>query len=154
MLSGYTFYVIIFLRKKRSWKCTRIKFIHTISFPKISSLKISLCYILLIVSKIQSRLQGHPVLSTLLPPIRVLSLFFLSILPLYSFFSSSLRGFLLFVAHSFCMNVCVDCVGVRESGSAFTLLSISLLRFDGTFDVLLYDWILFFQWLSLDRLLL
>lgn len=98
----------------------------------------------MIVSKIQSRLQGHPVLSTLLPPIRVLPLFFLSILPLCSFFSSSLCEFLLFVAHSFYMNVCVDCVDVRGCGNAFTLLSISLLQFDGTFDVLLYDWILFF----------
>lgn len=42
-----------------------------------------------------------------------------------------------------CERICV-CPCARGIESPFTLLSISLPRFDGTFDALLYDWLLFF----------
>lgn len=63
------------------------------------------------------------------------------------FFFPLRRYFFLLVAHSFYASLpsllwTYMRVSMRES--PFTLLSISLPRFDGTFDALLYDWLLFF----------
>lgn len=85
--------------------------------------------------------------------------------PFSSSFSLSLRGFYFFLPVFFslcvdisfcsllirftppsppsCERICV-CPCARGIESPFTLLSISLPRFDGTFDALLYDWLLFF----------
>lgn len=72
--------------------------------------------------------------------------------PRFFFFFPLRRYFFLLVAHSFCASpyllcerICV-CPCARGIESPFTLLSISLPRFDGTFDALLYDWLLFFFW--------
>lgn len=66
------------------------------------------------------------------------------------FFFPLRRYFFLLVAHSFYASLpsllwTYMRVSMREGPeSPFTLLSISLPRFDGTFDALLYDWLLFF----------